>query len=215
MTKEAPQLGYDDVILGSKQLVFDGFFKINKFTLRHQRFNGELSEPVCREVFQRGDAVAVLPYDPVTDKVVLVEQFRIGAFASNSAGAQKKTPWLIECIAGMIDKDETPEQVVIREAVEEADITLDGLTPIMQYYTSPGGMSERVYLFAATVDSTKALGIHGLAEESEDIRVLTPALETAIKWMNNGLIDNATTIIALQWLQLNKHRWLEKGIKAD
>lgn len=201
--EEQPSPGIDDVTEVTQEKVFDGFFKVNKYTLRHRLFDGRWSELISRELFERGDAVVVLPYDPVTDEVVLIEQFRIGALAATQRNKDNKSPWLIECIAGMIDKQQSPKEVAIREAEEEAGIVLSNVQPIMNFLSTPGGVSERIYLFAATVDSTTADGIHGLDVEHEDIRVCVVKREKAIKWLNEGRIDSAPTVIALQWLQLN------------
>jgi ADP-ribose pyrophosphatase len=196
-----------DVEVVGIKTVFKGFFKVEEYTLKHRLFAGGISAPFTREVFERGDAVAVLPYDPLTDEVVLVEQFRIGAMAAIQNQRETSSPWLIECLAGMIDTSQQPEDVALREAQEEAAITLSNLQPIMTYYSSPGGMSERIHLFVATVDSTTATGVHGLDSENEDIRVRVVKYQQAIKWLNNGVLNNATTIIALQWLQLNKQQF--------
>jgi ADP-ribose pyrophosphatase len=221
-TKNNPTPGFDDVDLKAKTLVFDGFFKINKYKVQHQLFSGEMGGNVERELFERGDAAVVLPYDPVTDEVVLIEQFRIGAYSSalrlgeqqkeqhNSLehnSLEKDSPWLIECIAGMIDKGQSAEQVAVREAVEEADIELTDLKFVMKFFPSPGGMSELMHLFVAKVDSTTAKGIHGLPGENEDIRVLRVKREEAFEWLEKGLITNGPTVIALQWLQLNFEKW--------
>lgn len=220
--KNTPTPGFDDVDLKAKITVFDGFFKINKYTVQHRLFSGEMGGDVERELFERGDAVVVLPYDPVTDEVVLIEQFRIGAYSctlrlaeqqdehkqEQQSSAEKPSPWLIECIAGMIDKGQSAEQVAVREAVEEADIQLTDLKFVMKFFPSPGGMSELMHLYVAKVDSTTAQGIHGLPGENEDIQVLRVKREEAFKWLEKGLITNGPTIIALQWLQLNMKQWL-------
>ena len=219
--KNNPTPGFDDVDLKAKTTVFDGFFKINKYTVQHRKFSGEMGGDVERELFERGDAAVVLPYDPVTDEVVLIEQFRIGAYSCalrlgeqqnvqqsvQQNSGEKDSPWLIECIAGMIDKGQSPQEVAVREAVEEADVELTDLKFVMKFFPSPGGMSELMYLFVAKVDSTTAKGIHGLPGESEDIRVLRVKREEAFEWLEKGLITNGPTVIALQWLQLNLEKW--------
>jgi ADP-ribose diphosphatase len=158
-----------------------------------------------REVFERGHAAAVLPYDPVRDQVVMVEQFRIGALDAPEG------PWLLEIVAGIIAPGETPQEVVRREAVEESGCTLLGLEPICEYLVSPGGTSERIHLFCGQVDASQADGIHGLAEEAEDIRVVVLSTDAAIAHLHAGKIRAAAPIIALQWLLLNRdqlrHRW--------
>jgi len=189
-----------------KQLGYDGFFRIEKYRLRHTLFNGGMSETIRRELFQRGHAVALLPYDPVTDELVLIEQFRIGAI-DDPAG-----PWLTEMVAGIIDKDETPEAVARREAKEEAGCEILALEPIMNYYVSPGGASETIALFCGRVDSRQVTeGIYGLDEEHEDIRVIKLPFDQAVAWLDEGRINSAAPIIALQWLMMNRpalrQRW--------
>ncbi len=204
MKPDSSAFKQDDVNIIEQKTVFDGFFKVQQYTLQHRLFCGDWSGEIVRELFERGDAVAVLPYDPITDEVILVEQFRVGAQAAIQRNGDKSSPWLIECIAGMTELNEASRDVAIREAKEEAGIELTNVQSVMSYYTSPGGMSERIELFVATVDCRKVAGVYGLAEEDEDIRVRVVKREAAMKWLNQGKVDNATTIIALQWLQLNK-----------
>lgn len=203
------QLQFDDVEVSEQSCVFSDFFKVDKFIIRHKMFDGQCTGPLTRLVMERGDAVVVLPYDPNTDEVVLIEQFRIGAFAEAARSDNKSSPWLLECIAGMIDKVELPQEVAVRESEEEAGIEISHLKQMMAVYTSPGGISEKLYLYAALVDSTTAHGVHGLDHEHEDIRVHRVAFEEAIKLVETGRINNAPTVLALQWLQLNKTKWLD------
>lgn len=192
------QFGVDDVEVEAKDIVYNGFFKMVKYRFRHKLFAGGWSDTVNREMFERGHAAALLPYDPVTDEVVLIEQFRVGAMA---AGCE---PWQLEIVAGMIDhQDESAEDVVKREAVEEAGLTVTELQKVTRYLSSSGGCSEMLDIFVGTVDSTIASGIHGLAEESEDIRVHVVSRTQAYQWVESGKIENAASIIALQWLQLH------------
>lgn len=203
------QLQHDDVELLDKELMLDEFFQVFKYKLKHQKFDGSQSNVIDRLVYERGSAAAVLPYDPNTDEVILVEQFRIGAYANSEKTENKCSPWLIECIAGMIEPKEEPADVATREALEEADITISHLKEMMAVYTSPGGTAEKIHLFAALVDSSTAGGVHGLADENEDIRVLKVPFAKAQKMVENGQINNAPTVIAIQWLQLNKSQWLQ------
>lgn len=188
----------DDVEIIERENCFKGFYKLDRLRLRHRQFSGEMGPTLSRELFVRHDAVCVLPYDPQRDTVVLIEQFRVGAM-------QKATnPWMLELVAGLIDKDEEPEEVARREAVEEANLTLGALWPITQYFPSPGGSDELVYLYVGRCDSEGAGGVHGLAEEGEDIRVHVWPLEDALQAVKDGRINNAASIIALQWLALNR-----------
>ncbi len=181
-----------------KERLFQGFFAIDRYTVKHEMFNGGMSGEVVREVFERGDAAAVLPYDPKLDAVVLVEQFRIGATSSENG------PWQLETIAGVVDKeDESVAELVKREAIEEANCQLDEVIPMMEYFCSPGGATEKISLFTAIVDASELGGVYGLAEESEDIKVHVVKLTDAMKMIETGEIQTAMTIIALQWLALN------------
>ena len=188
----------DDVEVVEREACFRGFYQLDRLHLRHRLFAGGMGKLINRELFVRHDAVCVLPYDPQRDCVVLIEQFRIGALDKSN------NPWLLELVAGLIDDGEQPEQVALREAIEEADLALTSLWPITQYYPSPGGSDERVHLFVGRCDSEGAGGVHGLAEEGEDIRVHVWPLEDALDAVKDGRIDNAASIIALQWLALNR-----------
>ena len=188
----------DDVEISEREVCFSGFYQLDRLQLRHRQFAGGMGPVLSRELFVRRDAVCVLPYDPQRDCVVLIEQFRIGALDKSN------NPWLLELVAGLIDEGEQPEQVALREAIEEADLSLSSLWPITQYYPSPGGSDERVHLFVGRCDSEGAGGVHGLAEEGEDIRVHVWPLEDALDAVKDGRIDNAASIIALQWLALNR-----------
>jgi ADP-ribose pyrophosphatase len=153
---------------------------------------------VVREVFERGHATAVLPYDPVRDVVVLIEQFRAGAYAAGS------DPWLIEIVAGIIEESESPDAVARREAVEEAGLTLSELQPIGEVFVSPGGSTETVTIFCGRCDASTAGGIHGIDDEDEDIRVIVQPFVAAFADLGAGRIRSAPAVIALQWLALNR-----------
>lgn len=188
-----------DVEIKQRETLYQGFFRLDRITLRHQLFAGGWSPEFVREVFSRNDAAAVLLYDPTLRKVVLVEQFRMGAQLN-----APDTPWLLEIVAGLIDEGETPEAVVMREAQEEAGAKIQQLLPITSYWASPGAFSERVTLYCGKIDATNIGGIHGLSNEHEDIRVHVIDAEDAYAAVNSGFICNSLTIIALQWLQLQE-----------
>lgn len=187
----------DDVEILSSEKVYNGFFSMVKYRLRHKLFNGGWSEPLERELFERGHAAALLPYDPIEDKVVILEQFRIGAMVAEF------TPWQLEIVAGIIEVGELAHDVACREAVEEAGLTVTDLEKVTRYLSSSGGCSEALDVFVGRVDSTQAQGIHGLIDEGEDIRVHVITRQEAYQWVESGKIENAASIIALQWLQLN------------
>ncbi len=181
----------------AKDTPFKGYFQIDSYRLRHRKFDGGWTQEMSREIFERGHAAAVLLYDPELDQVVLIEQFRLGAYA---AGFE---PWLIEVVAGIIDPGETPEDVVRREAQEEAGCDVTQLHPIGSYLATPGGSSESLTLFCGKVDAGKAGGIHGLEHEGEDIRVLVLPRTQALQKLAEGAVCNFTAVVALQWLALN------------
>lgn len=187
----------DQCIL-TKERLYNGFFKIDRFLIQHELFSGGKTSAFTRELFERGEASAVLLYDPKNDAVVLTEQYRMGA-AFDKEG---RSPWLLEVVAGMVEAGEEPEAVARREAIEEADCIIDQLMPISSYWSSPGGTSEKVHLYCAFVDSTTLGGIHGLQQENEDILVRVIPFAQAYDAIATGEINNAATIIALQWLKL-------------
>ncbi len=187
-----------DVDIVSKTICFQGFFRIEKYRLRHTLFAGGMSEEMSRELFERGHAVAMLPYDPQLDKVVLIEQFRIGAINDVNG------PWMTEIVAGMIGEGETAEEVAQRESLEESGCRVTALQHICSYYPSPGACSETIELFCGRVDASQAGGIHGLDHENEDIRVITVDIDEAFSWIESGRLNSAAVIMALQWLAMNK-----------
>lgn len=202
-----PQFGHDDVEIIVRERGYDGFFKLDRLQLRHRKFAGDWSEQLPRELIIRREAVGVLLYDPQLDAIALVEQFRTGVIDTiKSANGIEHSPWVLELVAGLIDRDETPAEVAKREAFEEADCEVLALEPIFEFFTSPGGTNEYLHLFCARCDLRNAGGVHGLPEEHEDIRVHVMSSDAAIALLQRGGINNAITIIALQWLQMQRER---------
>ena len=187
----------NDVEIIARETLYSGFFSMELYRFRHRLFNGEMSGEIRREIFERGHAAVLLPFDPVRDEVVLVEQVRIAAYDTS------ETPWLLEMVAGMIEEGESVEDVARREALEEAGLAIGRTKPVLSYLASPGGTTERSSIMVGEVDATTAKGIHGLADENEDLRVHVVSREQAYQWVEEGLIDNAASVIALQWLQLH------------
>lgn len=176
-----------------------GFLSISSLRLRHPLFAGGMSGIIEREVMKRGRAAVLLAYDPLQGSVVMIEQFRIGAYVAGDY------PWLLELVAGIEEPDETLEALIEREAMEEAGLRIMGdLIKICDYYVSPGGNSERISLFCGRVDARTAGGLHGLAHEGEDIRVQVLPMSDAFEAVCTGRVRNAASIIALQWLQINQ-----------
>jgi ADP-ribose pyrophosphatase len=178
--------------------IYRGFFNLTAYRIKHSLFEGGWSDDITRELFHRGACVAVLPYDPKTEQVILIEQFRIGAVGS------KPEPWLLEIVAGAIEPGESHEDVARRETLEEAGCTVDRLIRIGEFFTSPGGCSEKVTVYCGLLDATQAGGIFGLDEEHEDIRASVVPLDEALSWLASGVIDSAVPALALQWLALNR-----------
>ncbi len=190
----------DDVEILEKTICFQGFFRLERYRLRHRLFNGDWSPPLTREIFERGHAAAVLPYDPAKDEIILIEQFRPGAMTAPGG------PWLLEIVAGIIESGETAEEVVEREGMEEANCAISDLIPLYDYCVSPGGTTERIALFCGRVDTTNAGGVHGVSEEGEDIKVHVVSLDHALNLLRSGRLNSASVIIALQWLALNREQ---------
>lgn len=180
-----------------KENVYSGFFKLNKYHLSNQLFRGGWSDQYSREIFERGHAAAVLLFDRKQDRLVFVEQFRPGAIAT------EKSPWLMELVAGMIEKGEQPEEVVRRETLEEAGGSVLRLQKICEYLVSPGGSTERIWLYLGEVDSHTLANYAGLDFEHEDIKIHCVSTQTAFEWLDSGRLNNAMTIIAVQWLKLH------------
>lgn len=189
-----PQLGRNDVELLKRDTLYQGFFRLEALELRHRLFEGGWSDAMRREVHNRHDAVGILLYDPARDALVLVEQFRAGAVDD------PLSPWKLELVAGLADKDESLEEVARREALEEAGCHVGQLTQLHTYYPSPGACNERVTLFFGLVDSQGLGGVHGLDEEHEDIRVHVVNYPTVWELLEQGRLDNAMCLIALYWL---------------
>jgi ADP-ribose pyrophosphatase len=190
-----------------REVCHQGFFRLERYRLRHDLFAGGVSRVLTRELFERGHAAAVLPFDPERDAVVLIEQFRIGALED------KYGPWLLEIVAGVMEQGESAEHLARREAVEEAGCAVQELVPVCDFLVSPGGTSERISLFCGRVDSRQAGGVHGVHEEGEDIMVRVVSFAEAMRWLEQGRIRSASPIIALQWLALHRdelrRRWPE------
>lgn len=181
-----------------KELVYTGFCSVENYTLQTRLFSGEWSAPYVREVVRRFNAVAALPYDPIRNQLVLIEQFRIGALWRKTGN-----PWLLELVAGVIDREEDSNKLIRREMQEEAGLEVLDLLPICHCLDSPGGSSEEVEIYCVRVDASKASQFCGLPEENEDIRVHIVSVAEAFAAVKNGTIANAIAIIAIQWLELN------------
>jgi len=197
MTKETAELVRHEV-------AFQGHFKVVRYFFRHSLHAGGMSPVIRREVFERGQAGAVLLYDPRRDEVVLIRQFRAGAYAAG------RHPWVWEAVAGIIEKDETPEDMIRREVVEEAGLTVGDLLPIQSVMLTPGACSEACQVFLGRIDSAKAGGVFGLASEAEDILVKAMSFADAYALLERNEIDNSVAVIALLWLALHRDEVRER-----
>lgn len=190
---------YPDLDIESEQRVWDGRFPLDVVKFRQRRFDGAMSKTRTWELWRRGRAAALLPYDPQADLVVGLEQFRLPALA---AGVD---PVMFEFPAGLCDGDETPEAAITRELTEEIGLSADRMERIGDFVLSPGGCDERCTLFAGRVTAPSAgpdgiAGTHGLASEGEDLRVRVVPAERAIADAVAGRYANSVTAIALLWL---------------
>lgn len=199
------RFGAQDVTVLKDERVYDGHFKVRRLTLTHRRFAGGWSEPIMREVFDRGDAVGVLPYDPVSDSLVMVEQFRPGAIRGNDS------PWMLELIAGVVEEGESDAEVIHREAMEEAGCEVSELVPVATVFPSAGACTEQVRLFCGRMEGAAIGDLKGLAEEGEDILVHAVPRTDAMRLLEEDRVPNGHTLIALLWLkshaQALRERW--------
>jgi len=195
----------DTVQVETRTTPYRGYMRLDIYKFRHRVFDRGWSDNISREVVERGHVVAVLPYDPGRDEVILLEQFRIGAYTSPGM-----SPWQIECVAGIIEPHQTTLDAAAREMQEETGATVSDLEPIHTYLTSPGFTSESICMYCGRVDTDGVGGIYGLAHEGEYIQVFTAPAEEAFRLLDSGRIENGMTIIALHWLRHHRARLIEK-----
>ncbi|MCU0973130.1 MAG: NUDIX domain-containing protein [Burkholderiales bacterium] len=192
-----------------REIGYQGFFRLERVHLRHSLHRGGMSPVLMREILEKGNVVAMLPYDPIADMVVMIEQFRVGAIGD------QRSAWLLEIVAGLMEPGEQPEEVARREATEEAGLAVRRIEPIARFFATPAKSSELTHLFCGEVDASGAGGVHGLAHEGEDIRVIPMPAERAFHLLEIGRIDSAWPMIALMWLQTHRERlrrdWSHQG----
>ncbi len=170
---------------------YDGHFKVDQLIVQHELFAGGYSEDLVRERVSRQNAVAVLPYDPRRDEVVLIEQFRVGPLD------QTGSPWLVEVVAGLVEEGESLEEVAYRESIEEANCEIEELHYVSSFFPSPGGFAELAHVYIGKTDTTDLGGVHGEDHEGEDIRVKVVSSQLAIEMLQDGIIRSAIPMIAL------------------
>lgn len=204
----APAWKTEDYEIRERHLVYSGLFQVQQLVLRHRLFQGEWSVWLTREFVQRQDAAAALLYDPIQNKVVMVEQFRVGLIGRPS----HESPWMLEIVAGLLEEGESIEDAIRREALEEAGCEIKELIKIREFYNTPGGFSEKTTVFCGIVDVDGITGIHGLETENENIlvHVLSP------EWVFNAIdkqeiATSSSTMIAVQWLQLELEKRKRDG----
>jgi ADP-ribose pyrophosphatase len=212
MTDAAPSAlpTHPDVEIIEARTGFERFLRVDVFRMRHRLFSGSWGTARTYDVMRRGAAVAVVLYDPDCDAVVLIEQFRLPAFLAGSA------PWQLETVAGLVNREETPAAVALRETGEETGLTPNSVPIFIQHYLpSSGASDEVVQLFCARVDSTAAGGIHGIKDEGEDIRTVVKTVAEIEALLDAGAIENGHTLIALYWLVRHRDRlrreWITGG----
>lgn len=203
---------HPDVEILSDEVVWQGRFPLQRVKFRQRRFDGSMSGVRTWELWRRGRAASVLPYDPVQDLVVVIEQFRLPALAAGMP------PLMVELPAGLAEGEEAPEAIVRREAVEETGLELGRVVPIGDFLLTPGGCDERCVMFAGEVrvppprpDGT--LGTHGLAGEQEDIRARAMPAAEAVAAALAGRYPNSVTTIGLLWLAARRD-WLRESWSA-
>jgi ADP-ribose pyrophosphatase len=185
------------VSIEEDKLVYDGFYKVKMLKLKRKQFDGQWSRSYEREVVICRPAVVVLPYDPRQDKVVLIEQMRVGTIFD------QPPPWLLECVAGVVDREVSVDVLAKQELLEETGLHCDKLEPVMRFWSSPGGSTEYMHGFYAKIDADNAGGIHGLSEENEEIRSCVLTRKQAYDAIAQGRVADASTIVMLQWLQMS------------
>ncbi len=184
----------DDIEIIAREDLWRGHTRLERIRLRHRLFAGGMGAEISREVVDRGSAVAVLPYDPERDEVVLIRQFRIGAWRRGDR------PWLVETVAGLVEDGESPEDVARREAVEETGCEIGDLHRVCGYYSSQGLLTEYLHLYCGITDTTGAGGVFGLDHEGEDIEAFVVPWARVLEDVDAGRHNDPKIMLAVRWL---------------
>ncbi|OQX87437.1 hypothetical protein B6D60_03865 [candidate division KSB1 bacterium 4484_87] len=188
------------VIVKNKERLLDDFVRVDRSVIQHEKFDGSLTKELIRLNVDRGDSVAAIIVNPAKRTFLFVEQFRYPVYTKEPEGA-----WILEIVAGTIEAHQTPEHTIIREIQEEIGYSVRNLRPIFHFYPSPGASNEIIYLFYGEISPTQHTSAGGgVISEGEDIRVVEISFEKAFAMMQNGEINDAKTLIALQWFKLNQ-----------
>lgn len=190
-----------DVTCHGMTRAYTSFLAVQELRLSHRRFDGGRTAELDRSVVLWGDAVTILPYDPVRDRVLLIEQFRCGPMARGDAN-----PWCIEVVAGRIDRDESLEDTARREAREEAGIEIGRIVPAGSYYPTPGLAAEHMTGFVGEADLPGTGGLHGLDHEHEDIRTIVLGFDEAMAQIEAGAVNTGPALLSLLWLAAQRDR---------
>ena len=190
----------------AKRVVYKGFFSVEEHDLSYQKFNNERSDIVTRSALISSEAVIVLPYDPVNDRILLIEQFRVGPYIKGD-----ENPWVLEPIAGLIDAGETPESAGLREALEEAHLEIKRLELVARSYPSPGISTEFFHQYIGIVELLDSSDlIAGLSSENEDIRSHIFEYEQFFEMIESGKVKVGPLILLGLWLSKNRNRLRKK-----
>ncbi len=184
----------------NKKNIHKGFWEINELSFIHQKHDGKWSNEIKREIFSGAQVATLLPYDPIKKEIVLIQQFR--------AGVISKYPdsYLYEIVAGIIDKNESPEETALRECMEETGCEVNKIFPIQSYFPAPGSSESFYHMYLGEIKSFDGSRIKGLESENEDILVSSFKIEVVRKMLENKIIINGLTLIALQWFFLNYYK---------
>ena len=182
----------------STNALYRGFINLNKAELEFEKFDGAMSEKVSRLNVFRGDAVSVLLYDLAKKQLFFVRQFRYPIYTTEPNNA-----WPLEVVAGSIENKDSPQITAIREVEEEVGFVLkkSDLISLGRCYPSPGGTSERIFMFAADITRLQRSTLGGGADHEEDIQVVQLSFSETMSMLDHNQIQDAKTLLSLHWFR--------------